>query len=133
MCVCKILLLHMIYWDFLWVKCNIYGINLIHVCVLKFNRTSQKNIGINEYLSWIKVVLLSQYSFRNSLRFLCMKWSVELLDMIIWLRLKLWPTLFQCSFHLNYPHEVPQKKHVFKKSPWELHADNWDGRNIGKM
>ena len=60
-----------------------------------------------------KVVLISQHSFRNSLRFLCMKWSVELLDMIIWLRLKLWPTLFQCSFHLNYPHEVLRKKTTF--------------------
>ena len=63
-----------------------------------------------------KVVLVSQHSFRNSLRFLCMKWSVELLDMINWLRLKLWPTLFQCSFHLNYPYEVPRKSHVFENS-----------------
>ena len=49
-----------------------------------------------------------------------MKWSVELLDMIIWLPLKLWPTLFQCSFHPNYPYEDPRKSHVLKKTPWRI-------------
>ena len=49
--------------------------------------------------------------------------------MIIWVRLKLWATLFQCSFHLNYPHEVLKLfdnspmanflKKMLKKSPGE--------------
>ena len=67
-----------------------------------------------------KVVLISQQSFRNSLWFMCIKWGWGLLDMIIWLHLKLWATLFQHSFHPNYQHEVLRKEQGFWKCAGEF-------------